>query len=359
MARVLVTGVGGVGGASTARWFRDRTGHTPVGVDMDPRARGFLDLAEWTTVPPAADDDWPGTVASVVARRDVDVVVPLVDEELTRHSDLRAALPSAVPIVAPTVSTIERTLDKRRFARWIDGTDLPAPRTVCPTSSTDLSALDVAYPAVVKPRLGHGSRGVSRVASLDDLRTSLAYHDFDPADVVVQEAIEGREFTTSVVATTGGDCLSIVTKEAVEKDGNTTWGVTRSNDAVASACRDLHDRLDPRGPINVQQLVDARTGEAYIVEVNPRFSSTAILTARAGVDELDLLVRDALDESISPPPSPRPGVHLIRTNRDHLVQEECTTPSESTGWVANSDATPADLVDGGRRAPSSSDADTA
>ncbi len=319
MASILVTGVGGVGGASTARWFAANTAHEPVGVDMDPRARGFLWVERGETVPPADADEWPAAMAGVVERHGVDVVVPLVDEELARLSALRAAVQSSVPFVCPTEQAIDRTLDKRRFAEWVAESPLPAPNSSCPDDECDLESPTVEFPAVVKPRLGHGSTGVERVDSVAELAAYFDRYPYDPGDVVVQEVVEGTEFTTSVVVTSADERLAIVPKEVIEKAGNTDWGVTRHDETVTETCRRLHETLAPHGPVNVQQIVDHETGEAQIVEINPRFSSTACLTARAGVDELDLLVRDALGESVERPGPATPDVHLVRSNADRFL----------------------------------------
>lgn len=317
MATVLVTGVGGVGGTSTVRWLAEHTAFDLIGVDMNPRARGFLDLDRCETVPPAADPAWADAMADLVTRYDVDCVIPLVDAELARLGPLRETLPSTVRIVAPTERAIERTLDKRRFADWLATTDLLAPATWCPDDDTDLTSIPVEYPAVVKPRHGHGSTGVERVDSPAGLRAYFDLFTYEPGDVVVQQFVDGAEFTASVVATRDNDVLAIVPKRVVESDGNTTWGVTHNNTGVAETCRRLHDALSPRGPLNVQLIVDDR-GNPLVIEANPRFSSTACLTARAGVDELSLLVKDALGESVTPTEFTA-DVHLIRAVSDRFV----------------------------------------
>ncbi|WP_254863539.1 ATP-grasp domain-containing protein [Halovivax gelatinilyticus] len=322
MARVLVTGVGGVGGVSSARWLLTETEHEPVGVDMNPRARGFFELDRWEVVPRADAPEWPAAMASVVTHHDVDAIVPLVDEELARIEALREAVSDEVAIVAPRPGAVEKTLDKRRFARWIEATDLSAPESVCPDDEADLDAIDLSVPIVVKPRLGHGSTGVERVDSIAALRAYFDRYPYEPGDVVCQESVDGAEFTTSVVSTTAGECLAVVPKAVVEKEGNTDWGVTRAKQTVERTCREVHETLDPRGPVNVQQIVDHESGEAKIVEINPRFSSTACLTARAGVDEFDLLIRDALGESVDPPDGFETGIHLVRSSADRFASGE-------------------------------------
>ena len=73
--------------------------------------------------------------------------------------------------------------------------------------------------------------------------------------------------------------------------------------------------------MNAQQIVDDETGVVYTIEINPRFSSTACLTVNAGVNELDLLIRDAVGEVVTAPPEFTPGIHLVRYTASLFVDE--------------------------------------
>lgn len=312
MVTVLLTGVGGAAGIGAVRSLNRTTDHEIVGVDMDPEAAGLFLADAAAQVPPATDDDWPDAMARVARRHAVDVVVPTVDEELPRLPELRSALPE-VGIVAPREAVIEVALDKYRTSRVLQATGHAVPRTWLGTAAAEIP--DDAYPLIGKPRAGRGSRGVERLDTPADLDVFQTAAD-DPAAVVVQERIDGTEYTTSVVTTGDDRLLGTVPKEAIEKQGSTVRGVTREEPAVVESCCDIHDTLEPAGPINVQQIVD--DGTAYTIEINPRFSSTACLTVAAGVDELDLLVRDAAGEAVESTGEFEPGTHLIRYP-DHVI----------------------------------------
>lgn len=314
MATVLVTGVGGASGIGAVRSLTDLTSHAVVGVDMDPRAAGLYLADEGRVVPPASDDSWASVIDAVVTEFDVEVVIPTVDEELARLPSLVDALPADVPVVAPRPGVVEAALDKyRTYVRLRD-----AGRSVPETwLASDLPPVEAhSFPLLVKPRRGRGSRGVRRVDDPDELTGALEASDADPESLLVQEFVEGTEYTTSVVATRDGRLLGVVPKVALEKDGSTVTGVTRRSRPVLAECRSLFETLQPDGPMNVQQIV-GEDGTPYTIEINPRFSSTSCLTAAAGVDEFDLLVRDRLGETVSPPEEFEEGLYLQRY-RDHV-----------------------------------------
>ena len=284
---------------------------------MDPMASGLYMVERGETVPPASAEEWPDRMAEIVAAHDVDAVVPLVDEELVRLPELERLVPD-VGIVAPRPEVVEATIDKYEMER-----QFPEVRTPETRLATEADALDPAdFPVIVKPRFGRGSRGVQRFEGRTGLEDYLAATDREHDELLVQRCVEGPEYTTSVVVTKENRLLSIVPKEAIEKDGCTVRGVTRRAPHVADSCWQVFDALRPAGPINVQQMVSADTGEVYTIEINPRFSSTAVLTVAAGVNELDLLIRDAMGEAVEAPDEFETDLHLFRHTDELFVREE-------------------------------------
>lgn len=317
MATVLVTGVGSTGGTGALTALRERAGHEVVGVDMDPSAEGLYLADHGATVPPASAEEWPEQVADLVAEFGVDAVVPLVDEELVRLPELDDEVGDDVGIVAPRPEVVETTIDKYRMVR-----EYPDVRTPEAVLATDVDAFeDANFPVIVKPRFGRGSRGVERFDSRSALHDHLQATDRPHDELLVQRLVEGTEYTTSVVTTRDDRLLSVVPKEAIEKDGCTVRGVTRDAPHVRASCRRVFEALSPHGPMNVQQMESEATGEVYTIEVNPRFSSTAPLTVAAGVDELDLLVRDAMGETVAPPDDYERDLHLMRYRAELFVGE--------------------------------------
>jgi len=317
MATVLVTGVGGAGGIGAVRSLSERAGHEVIGVDMDPRAPGLYLADDGRTVPAATDDKWVAELVDAVETYDVDAVVPTVDEELAELGRLRAQL-DETPVVAPRRDVIDASLDKYRTHQRLAAAGHPVPETRLVSDRDEVDP--AAFPLLVKPRRGRGSRGIEIVDDHAELLGYLDASDADPESLLLQEVIQGTEYTTSVVSTRAGRLLGIVPKEAVTKEGSTVTGVTRRSPAVRAECEAIAETLDPRGPINVQQIVD-EDGTPYTIEINPRFSSTSCLTAAAGVDEFDLLVRDAIGESVDAPDAFESGLY-IRRYRSHVYVPE-------------------------------------
>jgi carbamoyl-phosphate synthase large subunit len=324
MATVLVTGVGGVGGFATVQTINEHTTHEVVGVDMDPSALGLHKLDKSRVVPPASSETWIPEMEYTISEFDIDAVVPLVDEELDRLSELKEEVSDNVAFVCPTQEVIDLALDKYRMAEVFERERLPVPETKLGYEEPP------SFPVVVKPRRGHGSEGIELLESQNDVEQYFESTEYSPEEVVLQRYVDGPEYTTSVVATKDNDLLGIVPKQVIEKEGNTVKGVTQSEDAVICACLRIYDVLEPCGPINVQQIHDEETNTIYTIEVNPRFSSSACLTVEAGVNELDLLIRNFLGEPISEPDGFEDNVYMVRyTDQAFLHDDEMHANLES------------------------------
>lgn len=321
MVTVLVTGAGGASGIGAIQTLNQTTNYKVVGVDINADAAGLYFADDARQVPPAIDDDWTQEMSAVIEEFDIDVVIPTVDEELS----LLPTLPEDVPSIVPRDKVIQVALDKYKTYNLIYDSGQTVPQTWL---AADWPAIPSStYPVLIKPRRGRGSRGIQRVDSPSKVEDTLEKVDYDFEELIIQEYIEGTEYTTSVVATSDDRLLSIVPKEAMEKNGSTVKGVTRRNKAVSDACQSIAETLSPAGPMNVQQIVD-KDGQAHTIEINPRFSSTSCLTVAAGVNEFELLIRDALGDSVSSPESYKTGVYILRydghvfVDQDQLVRPE-------------------------------------
>jgi carbamoyl-phosphate synthase large subunit len=116
-----------------------------------------------------------------------------------------------------------------------------------------------------------------------------------------------------------------VPKEATVKKGITQVGVTREMPAIDGIVRQLHAALDPRGPFNVQQIL-GDDGVPYIIEVNPRYSTTVALTLASGVDEVQLVLRHALGQQVEVPAF-TPDLMMIRHTGQVFLPEAAYHPA--------------------------------
>lgn len=285
---VLVTSSGGSGmmdviGALKAEGYR------VVALNASPYAPAFALADAAYVVPMGSDPGYDAVLEEILERERPDFAVPLSDEEIPRfHRVVGRRFGDATRVVGPRPEFCEAMLDKWTAMQALEEHGLPIPRTWLASQ-----AEGCAYPAIVKPREGRGSRGLAYLEGPADLAEYLQAAPEAPDRYVVQERVTGPEYTVSAVVALSGPLLAVVPKEVKVKRGITQVGVTRDVPAIDALCRGIQDRLRADGPFNVQLILDGE-GVPRVIEVNPRFSTTIVLTMAAGVDELPVVLRHAL-----------------------------------------------------------------
>lgn len=338
MATVLLTGAGGTGGIAAIKTLKKYTEHEIVTVDMNSESVGFYFADKGRVVPPATSEEWPGAMAEVITDFDIEIVVPLIDEELLRISELQEIVPADVMFLVPSETFVNTTLDKWKMVQAFENRNLPVPETALASNYKKLSEED--FPRVLKPRMGRGSSGIELVSSVTDVEQSLQDAECDPDELLLQKYIKGKEFTTSVVVTKDNELVKIVPKEVRKSGGTTVYGVTREASYITKACQDIFEEFTPQGSFNVQQLRVKGEPYVYTFEINPRFSASSCLTAEAGINEIDLQIRDALGDQITESPEYEAEVHMFRYLEQVFLREDGRTVlspqkdlSDNNGWT--------------------------
>jgi carbamoyl-phosphate synthase large subunit len=292
--RVMITAAGTVTAQSLIKALREDGRVTFIAAgDMNRlnATRPFVD--EFVALPPANAPDFAQRVLEAARRFEIDLIVPLiVESEFLPLDDARARFESiGCHLALPARAIVERTADKLEFARFLDEIGVPGPTTQTYAENIAIER----FPVYLKPRRGSGSVGTARVESLHSLHESARGR----GDLIVQEAVDGVEFTVDAFAAAPGCVVAAVPRERIAiKAGVSVKGRTYHHPLIERIVRDVVEKSGLQGPANVQGMLRA-DGSFSIIEMNPRFSGTLALTTAAGINFASLLI-DMLEERTVP-----------------------------------------------------------
>jgi carbamoyl-phosphate synthase large subunit len=182
-------------------------------------------------------------------------------------------------------------IDKLETARAIAALDLAVPWTMAVVGD----GVPPAYPCLLKPRFGSGSRGIFAVANRDE--ASCLARKFP--DAIFQELLEPHsgEVTCAVYRTKDGR-IAILQMLRRLAGGLTGWARVISDDAVEQMCKEIAEGLGLRGSMNVQlRLTDAGP---RVFEINPRFSSTVAMRHLLGFSDVAWTLDELDGRSVNP-----------------------------------------------------------
>jgi carbamoyl-phosphate synthase large subunit len=320
--RVLVTGGGGAGTLEILRTLKASGRYFLVAVDAAAHASGLALADRGYVVPMATVERFADVMEEIVRIERSEFVIPLVDEEIVPLHALAARHHGRV--VAPSVEFCRQMLDKWQTFGALHGAGIPTPWT-CLAGQVD----ERVFPAAIKPRDGRGSRELAYLEGPDELEAYVSRASRPADHYVVQQRIIGQEYTVSVVVALGGPTLAVVPKEVIVKRGITQVGITRVAPEIERVCRRIQDRLHADGPFNVQLIMDRETGAPYVIEINPRYSTTVALTIAAGINEVDVVIRHALGEAVGSL-AYQPNLLMIRSAAHQYLPEDAWPPAHVT-----------------------------
>jgi carbamoyl-phosphate synthase large subunit len=243
-------------------------------------------------VPLATDSEYLDELLAICEAEGVRLVVPTIDDELPLMGAARDRFRALGALAAcSNDATALLCNDKYATCHQLAAAGVSAARTWFPSELPP----DVSLPLFIKPRSGRGAVGAFPVRSRRELDFFVHYVDMP----VIQEYLEGPEFTIDVLCDFDGNPLSIVPRERVViRSGVMDRGRTVKDAKLIDLARAACAAISFAGPVNIQCRM--RGSEPVIFEINPRFSGGIPLTIEAGADFPRMLVRLALGGRVEP-----------------------------------------------------------
>jgi carbamoyl-phosphate synthase large subunit len=248
-----------------------------VTTDLNNFSPGIYFGTKHYIVPLTTDPEYISIIKSICFRECIHLLIPTIDDELPlfgRHREDFEGMGIRVAVSSERTGLICN--DKHATAHFLRERGIPFAQTWLPN---ELDIAHLQYPLFLKPRNGRGSVGAFQVKNEHELNFFLKY----VPDPVVQEFLEGREFTLDLLADFRGNIISVVPRERlVIRSGVSDRGQTYNHPEMINLAVRAAEALDIRGPANIQ--VKLHRDVATIFEVNPRFSGGIPLTIASGAD---------------------------------------------------------------------------
>jgi len=267
-------------------------GGTVIVTDVNPLSPAVYAADRAFRVSMASDRGYVDGIFAIAAAADVGLVVPTIDDELT---PLALAVPAFTEEgIRVAVSNAESTRvcnDKHATCRMLSAKGIAAAASYLP----DQLPADPVFPLFIKPRFGRGSVAAFPVRTARELAFFL---DYVP-EPVIEEYLDGPEYTIDMLCDFAGRPLSIVPRERVViRAGVTDRGRTSKDPRLIALAEACASALTFAGPVNIQcRIVEERP---VVFEINARFSGGIPLTIAAGADFPRMLAELTLGRRVAP-----------------------------------------------------------
>jgi len=254
-----------------------RLGCRIVAADCDPASVGFHFADAAWVVPRVGAPDYLEAMLEICARERVDLFLPALDEELALCGAHRARFEGlGTRVLLSSARALEVCADKLRMHECFLALGVPTPRTVAAEDYRD--GTFGRFPVVVKPRRGRGGAGVHLARDHAEAAFFARYVE----GAVVQERLEGTEYTIDVLATPDSQVRVFSPRQRLATEsGISSKGLTHWREDLLDPVQALVRNLGMAGPLNFQCFATPGGG-AVFTEINARLAGTAILSQTAG-----------------------------------------------------------------------------
>jgi carbamoyl-phosphate synthase large subunit len=290
---VLITGCGGAAGQGIVKALRIQSDDLRlIGADADSYAGFFhlkdTGLSKAYCLPCSDRSNYISEVINLCRKETVDVVFPGSDAELMKLATHRENLEKfGTKVIVSTIESLTICRDK-----WLTYDRLkkavPMVRSALADEGVEKALGFTGLPAVVKPRMGWGSKQVYKVQNNSQAKIILK----EINNPIIQTWLDGEEYTVDCFADKTGKPVCVVPRRRIKIfHGLSFEGVTVRDIQLVNLGIKITAEIPIYGPFNFQaKIVD---GKPLIFEINPRFAGSGILTVHAGANIPLLAVQEA------------------------------------------------------------------
>ena len=247
-----------------------------VVADVNPLSPAVHVVDRAYRVPLSSAPDYVDAVLAICRAEQVSLVVPTIDDEVPIFGRASARFAAAGVVVACSpAETAVICGDKFATCSHLRAHGVAAAATYLPGTLPP----GVSLPLFVKPRIGRGSIGAFPATTSEE----LAFFQTYVTDPVIQEYLDGTEYTIDVLCDFTGRPISIVPRQRVViRAGVIDRGRTVADEDLMALALDTTRVLRFHGAINIQ--CRRAHGVPTIFEINARFAGGIPLTIAAGAD---------------------------------------------------------------------------
>ena len=294
--RILVTGVGAIIGYGVIKSIR-RTHPDAyiIGMDIYEDAVGQAWCNEFIQAKMAADPEYIQFLKDVIHSKNCDLVFFGTEQEIYRVDGSREEMGEDLKKIVINKSDILKLSSDKWITREYLLNNALGEYAIPSVIEGDYEQIAQQFgnEFLMKPRSSYASKGIHRVLS----RVSFDFYKKRMGDGFMAQKLVGdveHEYTVGVFGYGDGTCSNMITlKRKLSQEGATAKAWVVSIPSIDRAVERFCKALKPIGPTNFQFRMEG--DQCYLLEINPRISSSTSIRAALGYNEAELSIQYYLE----------------------------------------------------------------
>lgn len=227
----------------------------------------------------------------IIKSKNISVVIPFGDSYAEFLSKNKDVLSQYVRMTVPDYDVFMAAYDKNQLMNLCRAKGYPHPITIDLSNVTDEKELtDFPYPALIKPNITTGGRGMTLVHSYKEYASKISEIKANYGDCHLQQFIPegGRQIKVQIFVDRHSNTPigSVIWKQRYypEKGGSSSCNVTIDSPDLINLCYSVLTDLSWEGFADFDLIEDPGDGQLKIMEINPRFPACLKSAVESGID---------------------------------------------------------------------------
>jgi len=275
-------------------------------------------------------------IEHILNQTKIDILIPTLDSEILPYISIEKQLKAyGIKMYLPTKEQFMMR-DKAKLGELNTKFKIKTPSSAIITDSTQLHSLlnKMALPVMVKGRFyeaykAYHSDEINKYFNLLRNKWGLP--------VILQEFLAGEEYNIAAIGNGRGDviCAIPIKKTVVSEKGKGFAAVVIKDSILDKLTKYIFKCLKWRGPLELEILKANKDNRYYLLEINPRLPAWIALSAGAGQNIPEVLVKLALGKRVKPMRKYEVGKLFVRHNEDIILDISTIGVLTSTGELHN------------------------
>lgn len=245
-------------------------------------------------------------IINLVKTGHYDLVFPAFEFSARILSHNKEELSKYAIIYSNDANVFDRANDKNEVMKVCMDNGIPCPHTLFGVKQPeDIITKGLKYPIIIKPRRSYGGRGFHPFDNEEQLRFYLTKNNINLDDYVVQERIPADRIgiaCNAFVDRNGNvkSCFSYVCKHMFpEVGGTSTLNALIDRPDVKETCTKLLKKMNIRGIVGVDIMIDSRDNIGKVIEINVRPSHAITIGFLSGFNLCRQILEDAYNLEVT------------------------------------------------------------
>lgn len=250
-----------------------------IGADLSNTAPAIYFCDNFYLIPRIGTDNYIESIIEICKKENIKLIVPTIDTELEIMSKNKNIIESqtGAKVLISDESVINVCRNKINTQAFFDENNLGAPKIV---NEECIKNKNYKFPLIIKPLDGSSSINVFKLYSEKELNFFKEY----VKNPIIQELIEGTEFTVDVFCDFNSKPITIVPRQRIAtRSGEISKGKIVKDRIIIEDVKKLLAILKPIGHITIQ-CIKTKDDQIKYIEINPRFGGGAPMSIKAGAN---------------------------------------------------------------------------